>query len=370
MGSGTKMTGKVPLIVIDARMIGAFGHGIAEYVRDLVEGLRERSSTQYQIHLLIGKELSSKDPIRKVSHTLVQAPFLSPLEWLEVPWVLRKLKASLFHSPSFSAFPFLSVPTVYTVHDLIHLHFGTPLQKLYYHRILKPALNQAAQLTTVSQFSRKELGDWLGCGLEKIEVIPNVIHLESLPTDWEKRLEIFRLKKQAFHFSLSSSKPHKNIDLLARAYLSHVQRNPEAWPLVLSVPPAELKIQHPKLICLGALNSEDKNALLAGAGAFYFPSLLEGFGRPPLEAYHSGCRRVNVSDIPVHRELFSDWDFSPMFLDPRNEQVWSEQFLREETLSPDERGQSAVNRPRLVWDRLQLAQEFESIYLKACQARD
>ncbi|HWS15971.1 MAG TPA: glycosyltransferase family 1 protein, partial [Candidatus Methylomirabilis sp.] len=50
---------------------------------------------------------------------------------------------------------------------------------------------------------------------------------------------------------------------------------------------------------------ETLRALYAGARAFVFPSLAEGFGLPPLEAMASGVPVV-CSDIPVFREVYGD----------------------------------------------------------------
>jgi glycosyltransferase involved in cell wall biosynthesis len=286
-------------------MIGPVGHGIAEYVRDLVLGLYDLPEKNFEVHLLIGKELPKDDLICKVPHTLVHSRFLSFSEMFEVPRVLKKLKANLFHSPSFSAYPFMSIPTIYTVHDLNHLHFGSSLQKAYYEFILKSALRRAVQVCTVSEFSRGELAKWLGWPKERIQVVKNAIHVEDPPRDSEERLKKWGLTKHKYHFSLSSNKPHKNMPFLVRAYLAHAEATPSAWPLVISLTQEEAGLEHPKLICVGRLNSQDKNTLLANAGAFYFPSLYEGFGRPPLEAAAFGVPVV-VSDISVHAEILSE----------------------------------------------------------------
>lgn len=45
--------------------------------------------------------------------------------------------------------------------------------------------------------------------------------------------------------------------------------------------------------------------LYAHAIAFVFPSLMEGFGLPALEALSVGCPLI-VSDIPVFREILAD----------------------------------------------------------------
>jgi len=52
---------------------------------------------------------------------------------------------------------------------------------------------------------------------------------------------------------------------------------------------------------VSAVSNEDLSVLYHECAAFLFPSVYEGFGRPPVEAALSGTM-VIASDIPVHRE--------------------------------------------------------------------
>ena len=57
----------------------------------------------------------------------------------------------------------------------------------------------------------------------------------------------------------------------------------------------------PTILRAGHLSDTDLVALLTGAAALLYPSLYEGFGLPPLEAWACGTPAL-VSDIPVLRE--------------------------------------------------------------------
>ena len=57
----------------------------------------------------------------------------------------------------------------------------------------------------------------------------------------------------------------------------------------------------PSIVRAGHLSDTDLVAALTGASALLYPSLYEGFGLPPLEAWACGTPAI-VSDIPVLRE--------------------------------------------------------------------
>ncbi|WP_371404958.1 MSMEG_0565 family glycosyltransferase [Kribbella sp. NBC_00662] len=58
-------------------------------------------------------------------------------------------------------------------------------------------------------------------------------------------------------------------------------------------------------VVLGPVDDADLPSLVAGAAAFAFPSIKEGFGLAPLEALAAGVPLV-VSDLPVFRGIFGD----------------------------------------------------------------
>src|SRR5207244_1385557 len=70
---------------------------------------------------------------------------------------------------------------------------------------------------------------------------------------------------------------------------------------------------------LGYLPDAELASLYRGARALAYPSLLEGFGFPPLEAMAAGVP-VLCGDIPVLREVAGD---AALFADPTDEAALS-----------------------------------------------
>ena len=156
----TKLVSGVPqpVVLIDARMVGAVLHGIARYVLQLSKGLAAlqlQKPLPYEPAFLVSEETELKEfhPFRTVR---AQSSFLSPSEWLEVRWLARREKAALYHSPSFMSLPRLGCTYVVTVHDLNHLQYGSSVQRIYYEVCLRFLLCASA-VVSVSDFSRQEV---------------------------------------------------------------------------------------------------------------------------------------------------------------------------------------------------------------------
>jgi glycosyltransferase involved in cell wall biosynthesis len=73
----------------------------------------------------------------------------------------------------------------------------------------------------------------------------------------------------------------------------------------------------------GRLNDREVAALLKGASALLFPSIIEGFGIPLAEAFAAGIPAI-VSDIPAFREHGCG---VPEFIDPLDGPTWKRTIL-------------------------------------------
>src|SRR5579883_2655743 len=102
--------------------------------------------------------------------------------------------------------------------------------------------------------------------------------------------------------------------------------------------------------CYWPAPAADLPALYAGATAFVFPSLYEGFGLPPLEAMALGTPVVaaRTSSLP---EVLGD---AALFVPPLDETAWTEalqQILDDAPLRAALRARGQAQAARYSWER-------------------
>ena len=287
----------LPLVLVDARMVGEIPHGIARYVMEFTQGLialHAHSPLPYRISFLVGprshlSSLLQSNPSGAFQAVECPIPFLHWTEsWRLGSWV-RRLRARAFHSPSFSSHRKCKVAYAVTLHDLIHTRFGHVLHRIYFAWIVRPFVRRATLLASVSEASARRIQLWLGTK-SPIRVIENALTLhlpKSIPSKSGSR----------YLLAITQPKSHKNNEALLRAYEAYRQSVEEPlelwWTLTQE---GGLGVQ-----ALGPISEDRRIQIVQGAVAVVAYSLEEGFGLVPVEALVLG-RPVIASSIEAHHE--------------------------------------------------------------------
>jgi glycosyltransferase involved in cell wall biosynthesis len=183
-----------------------------------------------------------------------------------------------------------SHPLVVTVHDLAFLHdpsHFTPRGVSVFTRSLEIVKQRAARVVCVSQTT---LEDCLDHGFSEAQVrhVPNgVSHVRVSPERVDEVRRVHGLPSSYLLF-VGTLEPRKNLDRLVRA----VDTLGDDLPPLVVVGAAgwgEGVVPSPKVKMLGFVPADHLPALYAGATAFCYPSLREGFGLPILEAMSQGA---------------------------------------------------------------------------------
>ena len=301
-------------IAIDLRMVGAIPHGIARYATALWKGLPARSDVRYLalVGSAVPPTLSSQRPGDELIQT--HSRFLSPLEQIEVPALLRRAGAALFHATSFSVPLAWRGPLILTLHDLTHLRvaeFHDRKRRAYYKWVVAPAARRAKQILTVSAFERGELQRWLRLPAERIAMAPDAVEFVPLP---QARADS---GARPLLLYVGNGKPHKNVELIVEA----VQRLEQPAHLLLVGKGLE-RFRRQAVEVRSHVEDDELQQLYARASLFLFPSRSEGFGLPPLEAARLGTP-VLVADAAALPEL---WRGVAPVLSPTDPEAWRQQI--------------------------------------------
>lgn len=269
------------------------------------------------------------------------------------------------------------VPVVATVHDAVPLSHPQWVRgnatrlKAFLWRI---SAGWAQHVITDSVFSKHEIMRCFGLPENKISVVPlgvNSEYFEKLSPEVcqavRKKLDL----PERFFLFIGTIQPRKNLERIVAAHKSLPSDLRKSFPLLivgtngwgcdaliaeLSSPNADKSIRR-----LGQVDDLTKRALLQSASALVFPTLLEGFGLPVLEAFASGTPVItsNVSSLP---EVAGDaaWIVDPMDVGSIADAMKS--LVMEDALSLEFVARGLVRAGGFTWN--DCARQTEQIYAR------
>lgn len=317
-------------IALDAQLIatqpGYRSAGVSTYSLQLLRALgtlRREGATAHGFTAYVNDAALRIDGVELARTALPLDRPLPRILWEQtlLPWEARG--AALLHG-LVNVLPLAArVPGVVTVHDLAFLRAPESMPRVrraYLARLCRASVAKAQRVIAVSAQTADDLHAFFGTPAGKIVVVPNGVDAAFAPGDVARAAE-FRSSRSLpdrFLLFVGTLEPRKNLDGLVRAYARWCANAPDgvadvklviaggkgwfyesifAWVRSLGL---EADVLFPGFVPAAELPDWYRAAL-----AFVYPSHLEGFGLPVLEAMACGCPAV-ISTAPSLLEVAGD----------------------------------------------------------------
>lgn len=306
-------------IGLDARMAGPVPSGLGTYAANLARTLAglDRANT----YVVIRRPECRSPMASNVEDVALPGELDRPGNLLRGRDIAR-LRLDLYHSLHHFLPLALRVPrVVITLHDLIWIdhaalsrpdRIGGVANHLFARATMGRALRRADRIIAVSAYSAAR-------AVEYYKLDPARVHVVHHGVDHERFRGDPMPASPPFFLCLGNTRPYKNIPTALKAFAACARRH-ETVTLVVAGRGDSVGALRPlarrlgidsRVRFVGPLDAADVLTLLHGAIALVFPSLVEGFGLPVLEAMAAGCpviasRSPTVVEIAGGAAMFCD----------------------------------------------------------------
>jgi len=343
-------------VLLSAGMIQGGRSGVGRYVIALSEAL-VREQPAVDLHV------AGLDADRGLF------PWLAPQKWVSIParmaggaanlwWhqvslngVLRHLTIDLAHLPSYRRMLWhCAVPQVATIHDCAPfiLRDKYDLARGFFGRVVVPHIaRRVARIIAVSETTATDVVKFMRVPAARVTTVPNGIDHQLFQPPTAAAVAAFRLRKKLaqpfFLYVARLEHPAKNHLRLIRAFEALATSGGFSGHLVLPGAPwhgsavieqaVAASPWRERIRLEGFVDNTELPLWYAAAEALVFPSLMEGFGLPLLEALACGTR-IACADATSLPEVAGP---AGMLFDGRDEAAITAAMARLATMDASER---------------------------------
>ncbi|MBN1993930.1 MAG: glycosyltransferase family 4 protein [Anaerolineae bacterium] len=308
-------------ITVDVSPTAQKHAGLGRYAGEIARALASKNNIE--LSLFYNRQGQAELP-DYLSHIPYQTVNIGNKPWRMAVWLSQLFRwpmdktfgaTEIFHATNHLLAHFQHARTVYTLHDLIFLHY--PEYHLAYNRwyltLTMPLYLKAADMiVTPSECSKRDAIKFYGIAAEKIKVIYEAPAPTFKPVTDPANLARVR---QTYHLPekyilhVATIEPRKNLIRLLDAFkplladwpdLKLVLVGKKGWLFESFFQHLQASGLAENVIFPGYVAEADLPAFYQLAAIFAFPSLYEGFGLGPLEAMACGTPVVcsNSSSLP------------------------------------------------------------------------
>ena len=350
------------VIGFDAKRAAQNRTGLGNYSRYIVRTLKEYApENEYLLFIPNPKKTSQLSDLPHAEDYTQVSPRtalgrLFPALWrtAAISCELRRHKVNLYHGLS-NELPLgirrAGCRSVVTLHDAIFLHqpeYYKPIDRFIYRLKFRYAGMKADRVITVSHFSKQELVRLLHIPAEKISVVYPGIYMDFSKVTAEERATVHARYNlpQRFVLYVGTIEDRKNMMLVAEAFnlLRAEGKLPNDMRMVLvgRHTPYTDTLQHyladkglsERFLFLHNVSFTDLPACYQLADVFVYPSRIEGFGSPMLEAAAAevpaiGCTGSSLEEAGGQGAFYVEPDDAQAMADHLLT-LWSDEALRKE----------------------------------------
>jgi glycosyltransferase involved in cell wall biosynthesis len=289
-------------VAIDAASLLLPPTGVGLYTLHLIEQLQAKEALDLQLFALSWAKDTRRIPGGggvELKHVRFPARFaVNAWEILGFPAVQRWLgDLDVVHGPNFWVPPVSKKRGVVTIHDMTFFLYPEmcTAQVRRYRWIVPRVLDRCHLVLTPSNTVKSQVAELLGFPEDRIVVTPEgVSGVFKNASSTAATLSRYGVESPYVIFS-GTHEPRKNLPRLIRAFerlddsnLKLVLAGPRGWGMEdLEALAARLGMEE-RVIFTGYLDAEVMASFVAGARAYAYPSIYEGFGLAPLEAMSAG----------------------------------------------------------------------------------
>jgi len=294
---------------INAVVLGRCDAGVGAWTRGLIKGLScLDDGNEYVVYCRreagpLDGEDSPKMRVVRAAVPPGNRAFRIMWEQAVLPVLLRRDGVEVLHCPAYVMPVASAVATVATLHDLFaftHPEFCRRLNVIHFRFAVPSTVKRARIIHCTSHWTRASLCLCFGSAAERARVVhPAVDDLFRPPEadDVRAYLEGHGLEQAPFLF-VGNPEPKKNVPLLLEAFAMLKSKHGSERKLLLAGGEGWRRLHvgdrirrlglQGEVVRLGYVPREELPLLYGSALALVFPSVVEGFGLPPLEAMACG----------------------------------------------------------------------------------
>ena len=313
------MTPTRPRVAIDAHTLGRRATGNETYVRGLLSGLAGHTDVD-AVALVDPGAGSSSVGAGQTAELAYRHPALRLLLDLATP--RRRWRADLLHV-QYVRPPRCDAPVVNTVHDISFEHFPELFGRRAVARMratIPWSARRSRLVLTGSRYSRADLVARYSLDPDRVLVTPYAADARFQPQPAERIREVRERLGVPGEYILcvGNLQPRKNVPRLLEAFARLPADRPalvivgqRAWLYESAFATLRQERLESEVHFTGYVETDDLPSLYAGAVAFAYPSLFEGFGLPVLEAMACGTptlssRTTSIPEVAGEAALLVD----------------------------------------------------------------